>query len=263
MKSIKAAFACVSLAVLFPFVLKGASVAQVVSKDPEGAMYTRVQTMPVNVGMDLMEGDILETFNSTLILSLCEGSLLTVYPNSVLHLSRLGYGSASLRLIRGEVLGDSSSGCTFTVETKVGAASISNGVYGVVHHVVGDDWTLQVRNLDGNVSFVGDLKLDSSNVRASVIEPGKVIQIPAGEEIIVRGVYNEASGVFLLSPEGAIFAALDDQSRGELRGGAQYMSSVYRSFRDGTGPEDEDGDDPEAVIIDIPFVDFETASDKG
>lgn len=249
--------------VMVPVFLQGAAVAQVVSEDPDGATYDRGASYGVTVGMELMEGDTISTKGSTLILSLCEGSLITIYPNSEVQLVSGSMGAVSLKLMKGEILGDASAMCEFTVETKVGTATMSDGVYGVVHTASGNQgWGLQVRNLDGSVKFVGGSNLDTSNVSVSLVEPGKEIEIPAGEEMVLQGVYNPSSDVFALLEGGAVIAVLDGQTIGELRSDSERMANAARR-----GPPDQDDSatdsTPAPLIIDIPVEDIETASDKG
>lgn len=243
------------LSLLAPFTLQAANAAEVVYEDPDGALYERGGLYTVKVGIELLEGDVLQTNDSTVILSLCEGSLLTAYPGTEVKLAQLGDGTVSFKLIRGEVLGDVSDDCRLDVGTKVGTASITSGVFGVVQNLAGDQgWTMQVRNLDGTVDFIGDPKLDTSNMTVSLIEPNETISIPAGEEIIVRGVYFEATDVFSLVQGGAALASMDPEDIDSLREAAQNMSSATIPPPPATTPP---------VIIEIPYEDIETASDKG
>lgn len=245
------------LPVMVPVFLNGAGMAQVVSEDPDGATYDRGATYGVSVGMDLMEGDTIKTGGSTLVLSLCEGSLVTIYPGSEVQLVSSGAGMVSLNLMKGEILGDASSACEFSVSTKVGTAKMSGGVYGIVHTSSGQEgWALQVRNLDGKAKFVGGSNLDTSNMTVSMVEPDKEVEIPAGEEMALQGVYNESSDVFALLEGGAVVAILDMQEAANLRSEAGRMAAKAR------GPQEET-DTPAPQVIEIPYEDVETASDKG
>lgn len=242
-------------ALIAPMALQGANVVEVVFEQPDGALYQRGGLYNVNVGLQFMDGDVLQTNDSTVILSVCEGSLLTAYPGTEVEITSTGDGTLSLRLIKGEVLGDVSDDCRLNVATKVGTASITGGVFGVVQNLAGDQgWTMQVRNLDGTVDFIGDPKLDTSAMTVSLIEPNETISIPAGEEIIVRGVYYEATDVFALTQGGAAIASMDPADVDQLREAVQEMSSA-------TLPEPPPPADP--LIIEIPYEDIETASDKG
>ncbi|NDV62001.1 hypothetical protein G0Q06_06020 [Puniceicoccales bacterium CK1056] len=240
---------------LAPFALQAANVAEVVYEEPDGALYTRGGIYNIEVGQELIEGDILQTNDSTVILSLCEGSLLTAYPGTEVQLALLGDGTVAVKLVRGEVLGDISDDCRLDVKTKVGTASITDGVFGVVQNLAGDQgWTMQVRNLDGEVDFIGDPKLDTSNMTVSLIEPNETINIPAGEEIIVRGIYYESTDIFALTQGGAALASMTSEDIQGLREAVSEMSSAVL-------PEPPTPTPP--LIIEIPYEDIETASDKG
>jgi hypothetical protein len=240
-----------------PVVLAGATV---VYENPDGATLNRDGGVNVSIGMELMQGDVLDSGDATVILSLCEGSLVTVYPNSVVAISSMSDGSVALSLTKGEILGDASVDCQISVATAVGTASVTDGVFGVLMNSMANGaWTLQVRNLDGSVKFVGDPNLDTSNTTVSLIEPNKQIEIPSGEEVIVRGLYNESAEAFVLAEEGAAIALLGDEVSGEMRTAAQQMAAAAGQ---GGAPEADAGETA-PVIIEIPLEDVETASDKG
>jgi hypothetical protein len=237
-------------------IMHGAMVAQVVSEAPDGAVYERGGEYQVSAGLSLMEGDVLSTNDATVILSFADGSTLTAYPDTILYLS----ASGELTLGQGEILGDVAGGSSLSVATKVGTVQAQNGVYGVLLNESPDmGWTLQVRNLDGVVAFTGAPKLDTAGMTVSLVEPGKTLNIPAGEEVIVRGIYNESSEVFALVPGGVVMAMLDAEEAGQIREAAQQMSSAV--LGDGEAAPGEGDGAP--VIIEIPFEDIETASDKG
>jgi len=241
-----------------PALLQAQSTAKVVYEEPDGATLLGANVVNVTAGMDLRAGDTINTGDATVILSLCQGSLVTVYPNSEVTITSISGSRVGLSLSRGELLGDSSPSCELSVSTAVGTASISDGVFGILMNRMGDQgWTLQVRNLDGSVSFIGDPNLDTSNLTVSLLEPNKEILIPTGEEIIVRGVYNEADDSFTLTQDGVI-AVLDSDITGEMRSEAETMAS---SAMEAETPPAEAGQQP--VIIEIPLEDVETASDKG
>lgn len=239
-----------------PAFLQGA--AQVVSEDPDGAILVRGGDYAVTVGLSLMEGDVIESGDSTVIVSFSDGSRLTVYPNSAVRIKGLSEDSATLDLVRGEILGDAMDDSSFTVDTVVGRASVSGGVFGILMNQMGEGWTLQVRNLDARVSFTGAPDLDTSNVTVSMLEPDEQVDIPTGEEIIVRGIYNEDEEFFALTREGAAIASIDTDTIGQLQEAAQEMSAVEIP-----GPPVEVPAGDGGVIIDIPYQDVETASEKG
>lgn len=250
------------LLVLLPGLLFGADTALVVYEMPDGASFNRAgERTPVFTGDRLNNGDTLETGDATVILSLCDGSLVTIYPNSTVVISGLGQQTVSLQLVRGEVLGDNRVGCQMSVTTTVGETRITEGVFGVLLNQMGDqNWTLQVRNLDGTVVFVGDSRLDTSNTMVSVLEPNKEVSIPAGEEFMVRGVYNAEEQVFSLAQDGVAMAVLDTQASGHLRDGAEFMGSIQIP-EDGPDGGEEPPERPNQ--IEIPYEDVDTASDKG
>lgn len=245
---------------LAPVLLNGAAVAKVVYENPDGATIVRDGVMNVTSGMDLMQGDILDSGDSTVILSLCEGSLVTIYPNSAVTITGLRDGSVSLSLSKGEILGDASADCQISVSTVVGTASVTDGVFGLLMNDMAESgWTLQVRNLDGSVMFLGDPNLDTSNTTVSLIEPNKEIEIPSGEEVIIRGLYNESAEAFVVSPDGAALAILGNDVSGQMRIAAQQMAAAAGETETpdaATGAETP-------VIIEIPHEDVETASEKG
>jgi len=243
--------------VLAPVLVNAQPTVKVVYEDPDGATLLGANVVNVTTGMELEAGDTINTGDATVILSLCGGSLVTIYPNSEVTVTSASGMGASLSLSRGELLGDASASCDLSVSTVAGTASISDGVFGVLmNRMGGQGWTLQVRNLDGGVNFIGDPNLDVSNVTVSVIEPNMEMLIPTGEEIIVRGIYNEEARSFALTQDG-VLAMMDEDVVGEMRDEAQTMAS--------SGIET---DTPQVqtnipVIIEIPFEDVETASDKG
>ncbi|MFO7726600.1 MAG: FecR domain-containing protein [Oceanipulchritudo sp.] len=242
-----------------PLFLGAEPVAQVISEQPDGATYMRGATYQVSTGMSLMEGDRLETGSSTVILSFADGSLLTAYPGTSLELAEGSNGEVSLQLSRGEILGDASGATSFTVNTKAGTATAADGVFGLVQNETGgDNWSLQVRNLNASVDFVPDTGLNTDDVTVSLLEPGKAVSIPSGEEVVVRGVYNESANVFTLAEDGGTLMAIDSGTVAELREASEQMSSAALPQMTGD-PQGEDS----PFIIEIPFEDVETASDKG
>ncbi|HKJ90718.1 MAG TPA: FecR domain-containing protein [Oceanipulchritudo sp.] len=239
-----------------PLFLGAAPAAQVISEQPDGATYVRGAAYEVSSGMSLMEGDRLETGNATVILSFADGSLLTAYPGTALEVAGSGNGSVSLTLSRGEILGDASGMTRFTVMTKAGTTTASGGVFGILQSETGgDNWSLQVRNLNATVDFMADMSLNTGDVTASLLEPGKTVSISSGEEVVVRGVYNESANVFTLAEDGGALVAIDAGTVAELREASEQMSSAVLPEMTG-GPESP-------VMIEIPFEDVETASDKG
>jgi hypothetical protein len=249
MKAFTKSFLTILLPVILAPMMQGATVAQVVSEQPDGAVFQRGGLYNVSAGINLMEGDVLETKQSTVILSFADGSLMTAYPNTILYLN----GADDVRLGRGELLGDVTYGSRLTVRTMAGNVVARSGVYGVLLSGMG---SVQVRNLDGMVSFTGALSLDTAGLTVSLVEPGKTVNIPAGEEIIVRGTYNDATEVFSLVPDGVVMAMLDADEVAQLREATQEMSSAVL-------PDTEEVPSEAPVIIEIPYEDIETASDKG
>jgi hypothetical protein len=252
------------LALLFaaPLYLGAAPIAEVVSESPDGATYLRGGSFEVSAGMSLMAGDRIVAGDSTVVISFGNGSLLTLYPGSSIELTGATAGTIDLELLQGEILADASAVSTFTVATKAGSLSASGGVFGVLQSPgAGDDWTLQVRNLDAEVAFQGDVSLDSGDLTVSLIEPGKTVPVPAGEEVIVRGVYSESEEVFTLTDDGGSLAVIDSGTVAQLREASEQMSSaeVPGTGTTAAGPAPTEG----TVIIEIPFQDVETASDKG
>ncbi len=259
MKVLRKSVAISLLISVLSFSAMGATLAQVVAEDPNGAVIVRTgSNMDLQPGNILQEGDVIKSNTATVIISICDGALVTLYPKSELMVTSLSSEVATVNLVEGELLGDSISGCAISVDNKVGRADISNGVYGVLLNETGEGWTLQVRNLDGRVTFTGGEKLDTSNMTVSLVEPGKILPIPAGEEIIVRGIYDRGSEIFTLVTGGAAIAMLPDNTIGTMREDASIMSSIGR---DDSDDDDDDGDDD--IFIEIPIEDIETASDKG
>lgn len=260
MKSLSKSVVTFIFPILIAPVLLSGAVATVVYENPDGATLNRDGGINISSGMELTQGDVLDSGDATVILSLCEGSLVTVYPNSVVTISSMTDGSVSLSLSKGEILGDASADCQISVATAVGTASVTDGVFGVLMNSMAESgWTLQVRNLDGSVKFVGDPNLDTSNTTVSLIEPNKEIEIPSGEEVIVRGLYNETAEAFVLSEEGAAIALLGDDVSGQMRTAAQQMAAAAGQ----TGTPEAGTGEAAPVIIEIPYEDVETASDKG
>jgi len=247
----------VALAAPVAFAMRG---VQVVSELPDGAIFVRAgSAYAVAVGSMLQDGDVLETRNATVILWFGDGALLTVYPDSVLHLVNAQEGSARFKLARGEILGDTTAACPIGIHTIVGTADVYSGVFSVLLTQMGaQGWTQQVRNLDGQVSFTGDVNLDTSNLVVSLIEPNQPFAIPPGEEIIIRGVYNPDAEVFTVVTGGAALVAMTPDLIGQLRDAAVEMSAIA------VPPVTLPPPAPDVrIIIEIPYEDIEVASDKG
>lgn len=257
------------IALLAPFALQAANVAEVVFEEPDGAVFQRGGLFSIQAGLELVEGDLLQTNDSTVILSLCDGSLLTVYPDTEVLLATLANGSVAIKLMRGEVLGDVADSCRIDIQTKSGVASVESGVFGALQNLAGDQgWTVQVRNLDGQVAFIGDPKLDTTNVTVSLIEPNERVEIAPGEEIIVRGIYYEGTDVFEVVQGGAALAEIEPELLDEMREKVDEMSSAKPDAPE-TPPEEQTdeptqspAEPPPAVIIEIPYEDIEIASPR-
>jgi hypothetical protein len=275
--------ALIALAAM-PAVMFAEPVAEVVSESPDGAVYERDGSTPITAGDTLMGGDLLVTNDATVVLAFADGSVMTVSPKSSLKINEKMDGSMELVLNFGEVLGKVPAGVESTVITKIGTTMASNGVFGVLQSQTADEtWTLQVRNLNGSVSFLPSQAIDPG-MTVSLLEPGKLIEIAPGEEIIVRGLYNEEEEVFVFAEgEAPVVAVLDNETTFALEQSSEQMASVeLPSFAEGTstavtatgteGPGQGPGEGPSAgpveggdstVIIEIPFGDIEVASDKG
>ncbi len=239
------------------FAMRG---AQVVSEQPDGALFVRSgSSYPLAVGSMLQDGDVLETRTATVILWFCDGALLTVYPDSVLHLVNVQEGTAQFKLERGEILGDTTAACPIGVRTIIGTTDVTGGVFGVLMYQMGAiGWTQQVRNLDGQVSFTGDPKLDTSNLVVSLVTPQQPFAIPAGEEIIIRGVYNTDTEVFTITVGGATMAALTPDVVDQMQQAATQMREIV------VPPVTLPPTAPDVRrVIEIPYEDIEIASNKG
>ncbi len=225
-----------------------ASTAQVVAEDPDGSVIMRSgATMMLDAGDLLQEGDHVKTRTSTVVVSICDGALVTVYPDAEVIVASLSDENAVLNLIKGELLGDTIAGCAISIANKVGTADISNGVYGVLLKQQGDSWTLQVRNLDGEVTFTGGNL--STGAATALLESGEAIYIPAGEQLTVIGTYNPDSRFF--SVVSSSLAPIPPDVLEEMQEGIDEMRNL------------EPGDQTLPDLIEIPFEDVETASDKG
>ncbi len=259
MKSIKLSVVLSLITALLVPALSAASNAQVVAEDPDGGLVVRGgSTSGISSGDALKQGDVVKSNGATLVVSICDGALVTIYPNSEVAVSSLTSDVAVLNLIKGELLGDTISGCSVSIANKAGTADISNGVYGVIMNQTGQGWTLQVRNLDGNVSFTGAPSLDTSNVTASIVNPGETTSVGAGEEITIRGTFDDDNNVFSLTAGGAVVAGLPDAAINRMSDRAREMNAIDEED-DGEGEGPPPGP-PE--FIDLPEQ-AETASDHG
>ena len=239
-----------------PLAVQAQGAVQFVYESPDGARYQRGgESYSVEAGAILREGDRIATGNSTVIFSLGNGSLITVYPNSLLTIDSL-VAPISLTLNQGEILGDNAAGSPIQVGTVAGTVKVSAGVFGVLASNMGTSSSVQVRNLDGTVSFRGAPDLDTSGSVVTLLEPNKEVMVPPGEELIVRGIYNEDSEVFAVAREGVALAVLSPAAVGEIREAVEVMSSV-------TLPESVEAPAVPPTIIEIPVEDVDTASDKG
>ena len=230
--------------------------ARVVHEDPDGAQIVRSGTpMALAAGDDLQEADVIKSNDSTVIVSLCDGSLVTIYPDSEVMFTGMQTGMVRLSIMRGEILGDTKAddGCEIAVGTLAGIIDVGSGVYGVLMNESVDGWTLQVRNLDGSVTFTGDAGLDTSNLTVSLIQPGETTEIPAGEEMIVRGIYDAVTEVFSLISGGASLSILPDDTKDSMIEGADAMQTT----------EPTTGKPSPPVVIEIPWGPIEIASDRG
>lgn len=258
MKSLKISVVLSLITALLVPAVSAASSAQVVAEDPDGAVVVRGSaSKAISSGSTLKQGDVVKSNGATLVVSICDGALVTIYPNSEVAVSSLASDVAVLNLIKGELLGDTISGCSVSVANKAGTADISNGVYGVIMNQTGQGWTLQVRNLDGNVSFTGSENLDTSNVTASIVNPGETTSVGAGEEITIRGTFDDNNNVFSLTSGGAVIAGLPDEAINRMSDQAKEMNAIDEEDEGGEGPPPGP---PE--FIDLPDQ-AETASDHG
>jgi hypothetical protein len=249
--------------------------ASVVHEDPDGALIVRAgSSMALASGDELQDMDVIKSNDSTVIVSLCNGSLVTVYPDSEVMFTGIQTGIVRISIIQGEILGDidPDDGCEIGADTLAGTIDISSGVYGVLMNEGPDGWTLQVRNLDGTVTFTGDAGLDTSNLTVSLVNPGETTDIPAGDELIVRGVYDPVTEIFSLISGGAAMSIIPDDVIGDMNDGVEGMQAVGRPddlpARERAVPTIEDTDTPAEdkavpVILEIPWKDIETASDRG
>ena len=261
MKSLKLSVVLPVLLSLMATSILSAGTAMVVAEDPDGAQITRGgASIMVSGGDVLMEGDVLSSNAATVVVSICDGALVTIYPDSEVAVSSLAADVAVLNLVKGELLGDTISGCEVSIANAAGSADISNGVYGVLMNQTGDGWTLQVRNLNGEVSFTGAPGLDTGNVTASIIEAGQTFQVPAGEELIVRGIYNMGEDIFTLVAGGAAVGGLPDAAIDNMNEVAKEHNAIREQ-----GPEEGETPPPPGPPswIELPFEDIDTASDKG
>ncbi len=251
---------------ILPGLLSGA-VARVVAEDPDGAEITRAGTSMSIAGGDLlMEGDVLLSNSSTLVVSICDGALVTIYPDSEVVVSSLSEEMAVIDLVKGEILGDTISGCAVSIANKAGTADISNGVFGVLMDQTGDGWTLQVRNLNGEVSFTGSPSMDSGNVTASIVEADGLFPIPQSSELTLRGTYNPDDESFVLVPGGAALSGLPDEAAENMIIVSENHNTIRQQGGGApAGEQSDEGGAPASMpdIIEIPFDDIDTASDKG
>jgi hypothetical protein len=257
MKSLKISVVLSFLtALLAPAMLNAATSAQVVAEDPDGGLLIRSGSVSLLALGDLLkEGDVIKSNAATVVVSICDGALVTLYPNSEVAVSSLNDSAAVLNLVKGEILGDTLSGCTVSVTNKAGTTDISNGVYGLLLSESNEGWTLQVRNLDGNVNFTGGNNLDVSTATAAIVGPGSTVDVPAGDKLTVRGSYDADTNVFKLVTS-SVGGMPDDV--------ADRMGDVGKEMsgrRDMDTPPDAPVGPPD--VLELPFDDIETASDKG
>lgn len=260
MKLLKISVVLSLFALMLAPVIAGAAEAQVVAEDPDGSLVVRGgSTMMLDAGDLLREGDVIKTRTSTVVVSVCDGALVTIYPNSEVAVTSLSDEVAVLNLIKGELLGDTVAGCDVSIANKVGTADISNGVYGVLLNQTGKGWTLQVRNLDGNVTFTGG-NIDTTDVTAALVQTGRSISIPAGQELTISGSYNPNSNVFTPIGGAGALSVIPGNVATDMEKEADKMNDLMPEFQDSTG---DDGQPTTPNLIEVPYVDIETASDKG
>ena len=238
-------------------------VAQIVYVSSEDAIVEQGDSSLIaTAGQVLTGGSEIKSNEATVIISICDGSLVTIYPQSTVRIDNLQAGIVELVLVSGEILGDNGGNCDISVGTKAGKASIIDGVFGVVLNDDGDNgWTLQVRNLDGTVTFVGQPNLDTSATIVTLLEPNKVVEIPPGEEFIVRGIYDADSDVFAIAQEGVALALISEISFGEFTERVEFMNAAGEEWANEQEPTEEAPAKPEE--IEVPFEEFDTASEKG
>jgi len=244
---------------LAPAIIAAAE-AQVVAEDPDGSLLVRGgSTMMLDAGDLLREGDVIKTRTSTVVVSVCDGALVTIYPNSEVAVTSLSEEVAVLNLVKGELLGDTVAGCDVSIANKVGTADISNGVYGVLLNQTGQGWTLQVRNLDGSVTFTGG-NIDTTNITAALLQTGKAISIPAGQQLVISGSYNPSTNIFTPIGGAGAISIIPQDVVDQMQDDADKMDDLVPGWQDSTGG---DGTPVDPGLIEVPYEDIETASDKG
>lgn len=260
MKSLKlSAVLSLILTLLAPSIVVAAE-AQVVAEDPDGSLVVRGgSTMMLDAGDLLREGDVIKTRSSTVVVSVCDGALVTIYPDSEVAITSLSEELAVLNLVKGELLGDTIAGCDVSIANKVGTADISNGVYGVLLNQTGKGWTLQVRNLDGSVTFTGG-NIDTTDITAALVQTGKAINIPAGQQLIISGAYNPSNNVFTPIGGAGALSIIPADVVDQMEDGADNMEDIAPEWEDSTGGDDTPVD---PGLIKVPNENIETASDKG
>src|SRR6056300_1742037 len=103
MKSFKLSVLLSLVSAVFAPVILNAQGAVVVAEDPDGGIVVRAgSSMALSPGGALQAGDLVKSNGATLILSICDGSLITVYPNSEIMVNSLGTEVAMISLIKGE-----------------------------------------------------------------------------------------------------------------------------------------------------------------
>jgi len=252
----------VLLSTLLPAAMSAQILAQIVYVSSEDAIVEQGDsTIIATAGLALTGRSEIKSNEATVIVSICDGSLITIYPESVVKVDNLQAGVVELVLVSGEILGDNGGNCDISVGTKAGEASITEGVFGVVLNDDGENgWTLQVRNLDGTVTFVGQPNLDTSASIVTLLEPNKIIDIPPGEEFIVRGIYDADSDVFALAQEGVALALISETSFSSMTDDVEFMNAAGEEWANEQQPEEPA---PQPEEIEVPFEEFDTASEKG
>jgi hypothetical protein len=259
-----------------------ASAAVVLSVDPSGAEFElNGATAEIMAGSSLGEGGTLSTGESTVVLALANGTRITVDPGtemvlSTIRQSRVNKGAfeTAFDLKKGKLLIDSSgvpfgaSGTT-AVDTRIGRTVGSGGVYSISMADMDTGFSLDINNVDAEVSLTPSLDLDVSKMQTTAVEPGKPIMVPTGESITIRGFIIPELDRVELREGSVVMADIPSSEIQDIREATQEMSSIDIPEAPDAPAVTEDtvpviGDDDEGVVvIEIPVEDVETASDKG
>ncbi len=235
---------------------------QAISVEPAGAEITaNGRTMDVRSGMDVSSGGMVETNESTVVIARTNGSRVELAPDSRFEITPTG-----IDLKQGNATVTGPMGSQFDVSSEIGVVEGYGATFGVSLNLAGEMATLEISNVEGMVNFTADVDLDSTEVSATLIEPGKQVSVAPGDKLVIRVIYQEDREVYAIAPQGVAQEQVTPDMAEQITQTGDNISRISVPSVPDEAPEEvptpADAEDS-PVIIEIPVEDVEIASDPG